>query len=66
MPDILPVCLQDILYSRKSELREQIRFSGFKRINRNCSHNNVFQQFHSVNLRDKRALIGTFICAIRL
>ena len=23
MPDILPVCLQDILYRRKSDLREQ-------------------------------------------
>ena len=25
MSDILPVCLQDFLYSRKSELREQIK-----------------------------------------
>ena len=24
MSDILPVCMQDVLYSRKSELREQI------------------------------------------
>jgi len=26
VPDILPVCMQDILYSRKPELRAQIRF----------------------------------------
>ena len=26
MPDILPVCMQNILYSRKPELRAQIRF----------------------------------------
>ena len=25
MPDILPVCMQDFLYCRKSELREQIK-----------------------------------------
>lgn len=26
VPDILPVCMQNILYSRKPELRAQIRF----------------------------------------
>ena len=41
MSDILPVCLQDILHSRKPDLREQISFNS--KVN-NDTHKRPFAQ----------------------
>ena len=53
MSDILPVCLQDILHSRKPDLREQISFNS--KVN-NDTHKRPFAQ---------RAVICTlYICVM--
>ncbi len=48
MSDILPVCLQDFLYSRKPDLREQISFNS--KVN-NDTHKRPFAQRRSFVIR---------------
>ncbi len=44
MPDILSVCLQDILYSWKSKLREQIKEAG--RVIKNIMYVSTYKQWY--------------------